>query len=86
MAPLLDRLTDGRGRTAAVWSRAPLAGTSRALEIVPDGDGLVVAVDAGGARSASGALPLRTNAVDGLCLIAVPAGPRRTARPDRLPR
>jgi SAM-dependent methyltransferase len=71
---VLSRLADGRGRTAADWALAPLADASRALEILPDGDGVVLAVDTGRVRADADRLPLRTNAVDGLCLTAVLAG------------
>lgn len=73
-AAVLDGLTDARGRTAAGWAVAPLAEARRVLEVLPDGDGLVLALDGGRFRSAVDELPLRTNAVDGLCLTAVLAG------------
>ena len=73
-APLLGRLTDGRGRTAAAWATAPLVDAEHAVELVPDGRGVVLLTRAGRVRAEPSALPVWTNALDGLCLTAVLAG------------
>jgi SAM-dependent methyltransferase len=73
-APVLGRLTDGRGLTAAAWATAPLADAEYAPELVPDGPGVMLLAGAGRVRAAATALPVWTNALDGLCLTAVLAG------------
>jgi SAM-dependent methyltransferase len=73
-APLLGRLTDARGRTAAAWATAPLAGAEYAPELVPDGRAVALLSRDGRVRAEPSALPVWTNALDGLCLTAVLAG------------
>jgi len=80
--PLLDRLTDGRGRTAAAWAIAPLADADYAAELSPglapglesDGRGVTLLTSEGRVRAEAAALPVWSNALDGLCLTAVLAG------------
>ncbi|MGI5128834.1 methyltransferase domain-containing protein [Pseudonocardia sp. CA-107938] len=69
--PLLGRLTDGGGGTAAAWATAPLADSEYPLELVPDARGVGLATASGLARAAAAALPVWTNALDGICLTAV---------------
>ena len=72
VAPVLSRLADGRGRTAADWATAPLADASRRSRSCRTATASCSPGRTGTGRC--GRLPIRTNAVDGLCLTAVLAG------------